>query len=127
MTHDMKEYRKNYYLKNKDKLIANLLEKVECKTCGCMITKTGLSTHNKTKKHKINVERLEYGIEELKVMKDMKNHPNAKELEVVLDLYNQMKAVVMKLRDQGNKITEEALSREKINKLHKKLSEPHYI
>ena len=127
MTHDMKEYRKNYYLKNKDKLIANLLEKVECKTCCCMVSKTGLNTHNKTKKHKINKERLEYGIEELKVMKNMKDHPNAEELEVVLDLYNQMKAVVMKLRDQGNKITEEALSREKINKLHKKLSEPHYI
>jgi len=39
-----KKYKKEYYEKNKDK------DKVEC-VCGCIVSKSNLSQHKKTKKH----------------------------------------------------------------------------
>lgn len=44
----VKEYNAKYYTKNKEKLIANLCEKVECNICGKFITKNRLKLHKTT-------------------------------------------------------------------------------
>jgi hypothetical protein len=44
------EYSQKYYEENKDKIIEKQKVKVNCE-CGCMISKTNLSTHKKSPKH----------------------------------------------------------------------------
>jgi hypothetical protein len=44
------EYNKQYYTDNKDKLLEQQKQKVKCE-CGCIIRKSDLSRHKKTKKH----------------------------------------------------------------------------
>lgn len=44
----VKEYNAKYYSKNKEKLIANLCEKVQCNICGKLITKNRLKLHKTT-------------------------------------------------------------------------------
>lgn len=49
----MKEYRKKYYLKNKDKILASMTQKIECDVCGSKIMKSIKNIHNNTEKHKL--------------------------------------------------------------------------
>jgi hypothetical protein len=44
------EYNKQYYTDNKDKLLEQQKQKVKCE-CGCIIRKSDLLRHKKTKKH----------------------------------------------------------------------------
>ena len=46
----IKKKSKNYYDKNKEKILETKKEKINC-VCGTCITKSNLSSHNKTKKH----------------------------------------------------------------------------
>lgn len=45
-----KEYNKNYYIKNKQKMS----EKIECKYCKKMVAKYNMASHKKTRIHTIN-------------------------------------------------------------------------
>ncbi len=59
MEFDKKEYNKNWYEQNKEKHLSNSKEKIKCDICNCMVTKGQISTHNKTKKHLTNTEKIE--------------------------------------------------------------------
>lgn len=51
-----KEYQKNYYLANKEKIIEQVKVKgnieVECEVCKRMVKKSNLNSHKQTKIHK---------------------------------------------------------------------------
>jgi hypothetical protein len=49
---DRKNYRKNYYEKNKDKYMGDFL----CVHCQCIISKSNKTRHNATKIHILNIE-----------------------------------------------------------------------
>jgi NAD dependent epimerase/dehydratase family enzyme len=68
-----KEYNKNYYANNKDKLLNTLKQKVICDCCGKSVAKYHFSRHKKTKLCQmaknfgaIKVEALKLQIEEIK-------------------------------------------------------------
>ena len=42
-------YMKLYYQKNRDKMFNNMLEKVECQSCGKIMMRGNISAHMKTK------------------------------------------------------------------------------
>jgi group I intron endonuclease len=46
----IQKYKIEYYEKNKDKVLKQAAQKVECE-CGCMIRRDGLLDHKKSKKH----------------------------------------------------------------------------
>ena len=48
-----KEYMKEYYEKNKDKMIQSQIKKINCEYCNKLISKCNLEKHNKTTKHLI--------------------------------------------------------------------------
>jgi hypothetical protein len=45
-----KEYNENYYNQNKDRILNSLKTKTTCE-CGCVVSKSNLTNHKKTKKH----------------------------------------------------------------------------
>eukprot|EP01038_Epipyxis_sp_PR26KG_P015560 gene15560-21012_t len=49
-----KEYQKQYYAKNKDKLLTDLKQKVVCELCGSSISKCNLYSHQKSSKCKVS-------------------------------------------------------------------------
>ena len=120
-TADMVAYRKAYYAKHKNKLIKNLLEKVKCSACQCDVSKVGYANHLKTNKHKKNVELNEYKKDDFPII-DITKHPNKKELERIEEIYKELKAVLSKLRTEGDDMIEEAKDLERMKKLKKQLS-----
>ena len=42
-------YMKLYYQKNRDKMLNNMLEKIECQSCGKIMMRGNISAHMKTK------------------------------------------------------------------------------
>ena len=42
-------YMKLYYQKNRDKMFNNMLEKIECQSCGIIMTRGNISAHMKTR------------------------------------------------------------------------------
>ena len=42
-------YMKLYYQKNRDKMFNNMLEKIECQSCGKIMMRGNISAHMKTK------------------------------------------------------------------------------
>ena len=49
------KYNNKYYGKNKEIVLKKLKEKVRCETCDCEFNRSGISKHNKTKKHLYNL------------------------------------------------------------------------
>lgn len=64
-----KVYQKEYYQKNKTKLLSNLCEKMECELCGRQVCKYYISSHWKSKICKKVIERNKF-------IKDIKNDAN---------------------------------------------------
>jgi len=56
------EYRKMYYNKNKEKILATILKNKDktifCSDCKCNVKYFSLTSHRKTEKHKKNVEKM---------------------------------------------------------------------
>ncbi len=50
------EYNKRYIEKHKDELREKAKEKIMCKYCNKDISRSSMSTHNNSQKHKLNVE-----------------------------------------------------------------------
>lgn len=48
------EYNKLYYQKNKERILKQILEKVECDVCHCFVAKCNMNKHIKSNKHKLN-------------------------------------------------------------------------
>ena len=42
-------YMKLYYQKNRDKMFSNMLEKIDCQSCGTIMMRGNNSAHTKTK------------------------------------------------------------------------------
>ena len=55
MPSNSKEYQNEYYLKNRDKILASIYIKVKCKICGAEYKKTHLLRHMKSNKCKKNL------------------------------------------------------------------------
>ena len=51
----MKEYNKKYYATNKTKLLEDAVKQILCNKCNCMVSKSNISKHMKTDKHKLNL------------------------------------------------------------------------
>lgn len=74
MTIDRADYNKQYYTKNKAKILSKLLEKVECEHCGRRVNHQNLKKHQSSpicigKRKKLDssdVEGLKKQIDELK-------------------------------------------------------------
>ena len=49
MPSNKKGYMKLYYQKNRDKMFNNMLEKIECQSCGKIMMRGNISAHMKTK------------------------------------------------------------------------------
>ena len=77
-----KEYRKEYYEKNKQKIIEQMKTEVQCEICHEKIRKCRINRHQKTKKcqDKLKDEKLD-DIQQLK--------EQYKELKAVVDKINQ--------------------------------------
>jgi hypothetical protein len=54
-----KEYMKEYYAKNREKLLADWKFKIECKTCKKMVTKNNMKRHIKCPLHQTNLLKQE--------------------------------------------------------------------
>ena len=54
---EKKEYHKNYYAENKQKITDRMLEKVECDVCKKHVTRCNLPKHQRTVKCKKHTER----------------------------------------------------------------------
>tara|TARA_R110001592_G_scaffold41974_1_gene136592 strand:+ start:920 stop:1120 length:201 start_codon:yes stop_codon:yes gene_type:complete len=52
-----KKYNDKYYELNKKNILDKIRKKVICETCNCLINKSGISKHNKTKKHVNKLEK----------------------------------------------------------------------
>lgn len=52
------KYNDTYYNKNKDRLLQNMKEKIQCK-CGATICKVNMYRHLKTKKHLNNLNNIQ--------------------------------------------------------------------
>lgn len=68
-----KEYNKNYYAKNKDKILNVMKQKVMCDSCGKSVTKYHMSRHRKSKycqlvknKDDVEIETLKKKLDEIK-------------------------------------------------------------
>lgn len=59
LTHNIEQYRKEYYLKNKDTYYK---QKHCCDTCGGKFVIANRSHHNNTKKHKYAVLKIQFDI-----------------------------------------------------------------
>ncbi len=46
----LNEYHKQHYMDNKDKILEHMKQKITCE-CGCIVSRTNLPPHRKTKKH----------------------------------------------------------------------------
>lgn len=65
-TEYMKEYNKNYYSMNRDKLKAKAIEPIQCDICKCELTRSNLNRHTKSTIHQKNAQIL-------KLENDLKN------------------------------------------------------
>lgn len=54
----LSQYAKEKYLKNKEKILENIRQKINCEICNCEINKGELSRHKKSKKHLNNLNNL---------------------------------------------------------------------
>ena len=57
---EIREYKKTYWIKNRDKIIEQRKEKTTCE-CGCIVVKSSLQRHMRTKwhfKHLDNIEKV---------------------------------------------------------------------
>ena len=63
------EQKKKYYEENRDRIVEqrrrryernknNMLEKITCSICDCEVSKTHFTRHEKTKKHKLNLQEV---------------------------------------------------------------------
>jgi hypothetical protein len=52
---ELAEYHKDYYNKKKDEINEKRKEKVECKVCNCMVSRSVVARHYNTPKHKKNM------------------------------------------------------------------------
>lgn len=52
------EYNKKYYENNKEKFKEYFSQKIKCEECGAVFTRSNLTNHKKTKKHKNASENL---------------------------------------------------------------------
>jgi hypothetical protein len=52
------EYQKEYYKKNKDKLLTKLKEKTKCELCGGSYSYVSKNRHNNSEKHKKKINLL---------------------------------------------------------------------
>lgn len=55
-TEYMKQYNKEYYVKNKEKLLADAVTKVKCECCDIECSKSNMPKHIKTEKHLLHVK-----------------------------------------------------------------------
>ena len=51
----MQNYNKDYYTKNKGKLLQDAIKKIRCEVCGVECSKSNMSKHIKTEKHKLHL------------------------------------------------------------------------
>jgi hypothetical protein len=51
---DIKKYNREYYKKNRERILAGMYEKVECKICKRQISKCNLPRHERGNKHLAN-------------------------------------------------------------------------
>ena len=58
-------YMKLYYQKNRDKMFNNMLEKIECQSCGKIMMRGNISAHMKTKIYMLK--------KEIKILKNILN------------------------------------------------------
>ena len=49
---DRKDYNKDYYKKNKGKILERMTQKVYCKVCNCSVSKVNYPRHCRTNKHR---------------------------------------------------------------------------
>lgn len=52
----VKIYNKTYYEANKAKLLEDAVKKIKCDSCNVECSKSNMSKHIKTEKHKLNVK-----------------------------------------------------------------------
>jgi predicted RNA-binding Zn-ribbon protein involved in translation (DUF1610 family) len=52
-----KEYNTKYYEANKKRILKSMLEKVLCPDCNKMITRCNMNKHQRSQKHKANMEK----------------------------------------------------------------------
>lgn len=55
-TSTVKYYYKNYYERNREKMLARQREKIKCE-CGLVVCRGGINNHRKTKRHKDHLDR----------------------------------------------------------------------
>ena len=53
---NMKKYNKEYYQNNKAKILAGAVQKVKCDVCNHECSKSNMSKHIKTERHKLNAK-----------------------------------------------------------------------
>lgn len=51
-----KDYNKDYYAKNKERLLANACTKIRCEHCNMECSKSNMSKHIQTEKHKLRAQ-----------------------------------------------------------------------
>jgi len=67
-----KEYRQQYYQKNREKILSGWKEKVECPVCHKMVTKNNTPRHNNSSFHQLKVLQQEKESNEQEMMKAIK-------------------------------------------------------
>ena len=68
-------YMKLYYQKNRDKMFNNMLEKIECQSCGKIMMRGIISAHMKTKICMLK--------NEIKILKNISNEKSFKDLNYI--------------------------------------------
>lgn len=63
----IKMYNDTYYRKNKAKILEKINTKVLCAACNCSTSKSNMSKHTKTEKHKLNMKIIELRPYELQI------------------------------------------------------------
>lgn len=53
---NIQQYNKDYYAKNKAKLLQDAIKKIRCEHCNMECSKSNMSKHLKTEKHKLHMQ-----------------------------------------------------------------------
>ena len=96
-----KEYQKQYYAKNKDKLLTDLKQKIVCELCGCSISKCNLYSHQQSSKcknscYEVNSKKLDKLVDKYKKLSNKQKKLSIKDelIEKQLkDIYFQIKEI----------------------------------
>jgi hypothetical protein len=78
----MENYNKNYYNKNKDKILQSMTKKIECISCKKHISKCNMNKHYNSVKHQKNLEiAIHYDVSRITLWKLKNSIKYSKELE----------------------------------------------